>query len=85
MISTTLFAIEGIFLFQAFNFEEELPEYDMDSEDEEWLKNFNKKKVTFCNHTELLKQVMHWMHDVDVFDTCLSFPKFCSFEVKIYL
>nr|XP_058964958.1 enhancer of polycomb homolog 1-like isoform X1 [Pocillopora verrucosa] len=29
---------------QAFNFEEELPEYDMDSEDEEWLKNFNKKK-----------------------------------------
>lgn len=29
---------------QAFNFEEELPEYDMDSEDEEWLRNFNKKK-----------------------------------------
>lgn len=29
---------------QAFNFEEELPEYDMDSEDEEWLKAFNKKK-----------------------------------------
>ena len=86
MISLTLFAIEGIFLFQAFNFEEELPEYDMDSEDEEWLKNFNKKKVTLCNHTELLKQDMHWMHDVDVFDTwCLSFPKFCSFEVKIYL
>ena len=31
----------------------------MDSEDEEWLKNFNKKKVTLRNHTELLKQGMH--------------------------
>lgn len=81
MISLTLFAIEGIFLFQAFNFEEELPEYDMDSEDEEWLKNFNKKKVTLRNHTELLKQDMHWLHDVDVFDTwCLSFPKFGLFD-----
>jgi len=29
---------------QAFNFDEEVPEYDLDSEDEEWLKNFNKKK-----------------------------------------
>ena len=31
----------------AFNFDEEVPEYDMDSEDEEWLRNFNKKKVRF--------------------------------------
>lgn len=29
---------------QAFNFDEEVAEYDMDSEDEDWLKNFNKKK-----------------------------------------
>ena len=36
--------------FQAFNFEEELPEYDMDSEDEDWLKNFNKKKVRSVDH-----------------------------------
>lgn len=34
-------------LFLAFNFDEEVPEYDMDSEDEEWLRNFNKKKVRF--------------------------------------
>ena len=34
-----------VIIFQAFNFEEELPEYDMDSEDDDWLKNFNKKKV----------------------------------------
>ena len=34
---------------KAFNFEEELPEYDMDSEDEEWLKAFNKKKVRFIH------------------------------------
>ena len=33
--------------FLAFNFDEEVPEYDMDSEDEEWLRNFNKKKVRF--------------------------------------
>ena len=33
------------FYFEAFNFEEELPEYDLDTEDEDWLNNFNKKKV----------------------------------------
>lgn len=33
------------FCFEAFNFEEELPEYDLDTEDEDWLNNFNKKKV----------------------------------------
>lgn len=35
----------NLFYFEAFNFEEELPEYDMDTEDEGWLSNFNKKKV----------------------------------------
>ena len=38
---------------KAFNFEEELPEYDMDTEDEEWLKAFNKKKVRLIHHVHL--------------------------------
>lgn len=44
---------------QAFNFEEELPEYDMDSEDEDWLKNFNKKKeiLTPFKFEQLLDQL----------------------------
>lgn len=44
---------------QAFNFEEELPEYDMDSEDDDWLKNFNKKKelLTPFRFEQLLDQL----------------------------
>ena len=33
------------FFFTAFTFEEDIPEYDMDTSDGEWLENFNKKKV----------------------------------------
>lgn len=44
---------------QAFNFDEEVPEYDMDSEDEEWLRNFNKKKelLTPLRFEQLLDQL----------------------------
>lgn len=44
---------------QAFNFDEEVPEYDMDTEDEEWLRNFNKKKelLTPLRFEQLLDQL----------------------------
>lgn len=34
-----------VFLLIAYGLNEDVPEYDMDNEDEKWLEGFNKKKV----------------------------------------
>ncbi|EDO48946.1 predicted protein [Nematostella vectensis] len=41
---------------QACGLEEDVPDYDLDSEDEEWLKNFNKKKemITHLKFEEMI-------------------------------
>lgn len=38
-----------VILLTAYGLNEDVPEYDMDVEDEKWLEGFNKKKVKSQN------------------------------------
>jgi hypothetical protein len=58
------FVINNVII--AYGLNDDVPEYDMDNEDDEWLKGFNKKKVSQRNPTTTCQNIHNSHYRISV-------------------